>query len=96
MTKTVIPTRTQFDINESYVAENMEDTVTRILSNKEPITVLTEPIFTRRMDGVNPWFNIRTDRFDMAVEDMDKATRMELAKRDAFHNKPKEEPPTAA
>lgn len=75
------PSKTTIEINNSYVGESIEDKVTRILSNKEPITDGAPIIYTERKDGVQPAYNIRTDRFEIAVNAMDIVSRNHLAKR---------------
>ena len=47
----------------------------RILQNKEPITDTAPIIYTAKEDGVLPAYNIRTDRFDIAMDVYDKMTR---------------------
>lgn len=66
---------------KSYVGETIEAKVRRIVNNKEPIKDGAPLIYTDRKDGVLPGYNIRTDRFDVAVEAMDKVTKSKLAKR---------------
>lgn len=68
--------------NDSYVGETIEQKVRRIVNNKEPITDGAPVIYTERKDGVQPSYNIRTDRFEVAVEAMDKVTRSHQAKRE--------------
>lgn len=67
---------------ESYVAETLEQKVHRIINNKEPIKDGAPVIFTDRKDGVQPSYNIRTDRFEVAVEAMDKVSRSKIARRE--------------
>lgn len=67
----------------SYKGETIEGKVQRIMSNKEPIRDGAPLIYTDRSEGVLPAYDIRTDRFDVAVEAMDKVTRSKLAKREA-------------
>lgn len=67
---------------KSYVAESIEHKVRRIVNNKEPIKDGAPLIYTERKDGVQPSYNIRTDRWDVAVEAMDKVTRAHQAKRE--------------
>lgn len=66
----------------SYDAESIEQKVRRILNNKEPIKDGAPLIYTERKDGVNPAHNIRTDRFEVAVDAMDKVTRSKIAQRE--------------
>lgn len=72
--------------NDSYQAMTIEQKMKSILTTKEPIDASAPIIFTERKDGVNVMHDIRSDRFDMAIEAMDKlakqkiATRLELIK----------------
>ena len=50
------------------------------MENKEPIDDGAPVIYTARKDGVDPAYNIRTDRFELAAEMMDKVNRDRLAK----------------
>jgi len=67
---------------KSYEAETLEEKVRRILTNKEPIKDGAAIIYTDRKDGVRPSYNIRSDRFDIAIDAMDKVTRSKIAKRE--------------
>ena len=77
------PTKTTIDSNDSYEAESIEEKVRRIPSNQEPITDGAPLIYTTRKDGVQPQYDVRTDRFELAVEMMDKVATDKLAKREA-------------
>lgn len=61
--------------------EALEDKVKRILQNDEPISDGAPEIFTERKEGVKPEYNPRTDRWDVALEAMDKVQGMKAAKR---------------
>lgn len=63
--------------------ETIENKVARITQNKEPITDGAPIIFTEKKDGVLPAYNIRTDRFDIALEAMDKIGRSKAKKENA-------------
>ena len=68
----------------------------RVLTSGEPIEDTAPEIFTERKDGVLPQTDIRTDRFDIALEAMDKVNRSNIAKRDAMvktQEEAKKEPP---
>jgi len=67
----------------SYTGESIEKKVERILGNKEPIKDGAPIIYTERKDGVLPSYNIKTDRWEVAVDAMDKVTKSHLAKREA-------------
>lgn len=62
--------------------EPIEHKIERIVSNQEPITDGAPEIFTERKDGVQSAYNIRTDRWEIATEAMDKVSGSIQAKRD--------------
>jgi hypothetical protein len=78
--------------------EPIEWKIERAVSNKEPITDGAPEIFTERKDGVVAAYNIRTDRWEIATEAMDKVSGSIQAKRDAKGavSKSKEESKTEA
>jgi len=73
---------TSLNVNISLEGETLETKIERITTNKEPIKDGAPLIYTERKDGVQPGYNIRTDRFEIAVDAMDKVTKSNLAKRD--------------
>lgn len=79
--KTIIPTG--LFINKSVEGETIEEKVERIVNNKEPITDGAPPIYTERKDGVVAGYDIRTDRFEVALSGMDKVSKSTAAKRQA-------------
>ena len=70
--------------------ECIEEKVARIMDNGEPITDNAPIIYTERKDGVNEAYDIRTDRFDLALEATTKIEQSLRAKREEYH-KQKEE-----
>lgn len=66
-----------------YKGETIEQKVNRITNNKEPIKDGAAMIYTARKDGVMPAYNIRTDRFEIAVDAMDKVNQSKVAQREA-------------
>ena len=68
---------------EIYEGESIETKCARILQNKEPITDTAPIIYTAKEDGVLPAYNIRTDRFDIAIDAYDKITRSSAKKEQA-------------
>lgn len=62
--------------------EPIELKIERIVSNKEPITDGAPSIYTERKDGVIAAYNIRTDRWEVASEAMDKVAGSIQAQRD--------------
>ena len=71
---------------EIYEGESIETKCARILQNKEHITDTAPIIYTAKEDGVLPAYNIRTDRFDIAIDAYDKITRASAKKEAAWIN----------
>lgn len=65
---------------ECFEAESIETKVRRILDENEPITDGAPIIYTPMEDGVKPEYNIRTDRWQIAIEAMDKVSAYEASK----------------
>lgn len=82
MYTTTKPTKTSIKVNQSYKGETIEQKINRIVNNKEPIKDGAPLIYTERKHGVMPEYNIRTDRFDIAIDGMDTVTKTHLAKRE--------------
>lgn len=74
--------KTSISRNEGYVGETIEQKINRIVNNKEPIKDGAPLVYTDRKDGVKPEYDIRTDRFEIAVEKMDYVARSHAAKRE--------------
>ena len=71
--KTIIPGYTgRMKSVECFEGEQIEEKVRRIINNNEPITDGAPIIFTEKKDGVRPEHNIRTDRWDIALDAMNK------------------------
>lgn len=75
-------TKSSITRNEGLEGETIEMKIERVVNNKEPITDGAPLIYTERKDGVLPGYDIRTDRFEVAIEAMDKVTKSNLAKRE--------------
>lgn len=82
MYKKTKPTKTTLIVNQSLEGETLEQKIRRIVNNKEPIHDGAPLIYTERKNGVEPQYDIRTDRFEIAVEAMDKVSGTHTAKRD--------------
>ncbi|AXH75322.1 MAG: hypothetical protein [Microviridae sp.] len=74
---------TTLAVNTSYEGETIEQKINRIVNNKEPIKDGAPITYTERKDGVQPQYNIRTDRFEIAVDAMDAVQKSHQAKREA-------------
>lgn len=81
MIKYRIDTFTSFNVNNSVEGESIEDKIERVLNNNEPIADGAPIIYTDRRDGVLPAYDIRTDRFEIAIDAMNKVSASQLAKR---------------
>lgn len=90
--------RTSIRKNESYEAEGLEVILRRIQETKEPIKDTKPIIYTDKKDGVLPGYNIRTDRFEImreAVEKMAKADASKIGKAKEKVETEKEKEPEA-
>lgn len=74
--------KTMLRVNNSYEAVTLEQKIEKIMNAKEPIDETAPIIYTERKHGVQPEYNIRTDRFEIALEAMDKVSRSYQAKRE--------------
>ncbi len=67
---------------EKVEGETIEQKMERVVENKEPIEDGAPEIFTERKDGVMSAYNIRTDRWEIACEAMDKVAGSIQARRE--------------
>ena len=84
------PQSTSLTRNESYYGETIEQKIHRIINNKEPLTDGAPLIYTDRKDGVLPEYDPRTDRFEIAIDAMDKVTASKQAAREQRHREKEE------
>lgn len=82
MFKKVKANKTCMKRNTSYKGERIEEKIGRIINNKEPIKDGAPLIYTERKDGVKAEFDIRTDRWAIAIEGMDKVDKSHKATRE--------------
>lgn len=59
--------------------ENILTKVRRILDENEPLTDGAPLIYTPKKDGVRPEFDIRTDKWQTAIDAMDKVNAYKLS-----------------
>lgn len=90
MYKKTAQTKTSIKVNESYIGETIEQKMRRITQNKEPIQDGSPLIFTERKDGVRPEYDIRTDKWETAIEAMAHVDKSEKAKREERHKSPEQ------
>lgn len=67
--------------NQKLEGEMIETKIERVVHSGEPIKDGAPLIYTERKDGVQPATNIRTDRFEVAIEAMDKVAKSYTARR---------------
>lgn len=65
---------------ETYEGETIEEKMRRILLSGEPITDGAPVIYTEKKDGVKPEYDIRTDKWDVALGALDLLDKTEQAK----------------
>lgn len=92
MYKKVKQTSTSLKVRNVTEGETIEEKMRRVVNNNEPITDGAPLVYTDRKDGVLPQYDIRTDRWDVAIDAMDKVTKTETAKREARMKVVKDEP----
>lgn len=77
--------KSQFsDTNNLFEGESIEREIERLTTEKTPIESVSPQIFTEAKDGVLPEYDIRTDRFDVALEAMDSVAASYRAKRENY------------
>lgn len=82
---------TLLKVNNSLEGETIEMRVEKIISNKEPISDSAEIIYTDRKDGVLPDYDIRSDKWDYAIDAMDKVNKARISKREEYYKKREDE-----
>lgn len=82
--------KTKLKVNQSFTGETIETKIERIMNNNEPIKDGAPLIYTDRDDGVQPAYDIRTDRWDVAIDGMNAVSKAQLAKRDELAKARKE------
>lgn len=60
--------------------ESIEEMIRRCTENNEPIDATAPMIYTEEADGVQPQYDIRTDRWDLALDAIDKYHKSQAAK----------------
>lgn len=82
MYKTPLYHATELQSEERPEGETIEQKIERIVNSGEPITDGAPLIYTERKDGIKPEYDIRTDRWEIATEAMDKVQADMAAKRE--------------
>lgn len=71
---------TSIERNPYEIGESIENKIRRAVNNNEPIKDTAPIIYTEQKDGVLPQFDIRTDRFELALDATNKYDKSERAK----------------
>lgn len=74
------PMKVESDI---YNADYLEKKIEKLVSNKEPIGKDVPLRYTERKDGIIKDYDVRTDRFEVARDAMEKVHKTNIAKRDS-------------
>lgn len=80
--KTPINKTTKLAHNNATQGESIEQKIERIINNKEPIKDGAPLIYTERKEGIKPSYNIRTDRWEIALDATDKIQKSYQARRE--------------
>lgn len=67
--------------NLAVEGERIEEKIKRITQNNEPISDGAPLIYTERSEGTAAAYNIKTDRWDIALDAMDAVSKTMRAKR---------------
>lgn len=71
--------RTTINVNKTTEGEHLERMIERAITGGEKLEMKVAPIYTERKDGINPAYNPRTDRFEIAIEASDKIFKSKAA-----------------
>lgn len=73
-------------ITELYEGEEIHEKVNRLMSTEQPIETEAgfQKIYTLRKEGVVDEYNVRSDKWEQALEVMDKANREKIVKSNAY------------
>jgi len=71
-----------FDINTAIEGETIEQKIDRIVNNNEPIKDGAPLIYTERKEGIRPSTNIRTDRWEIAIDGTTAIEKSYMARRE--------------
>ena len=64
---------TRLEINKQTEGQRLEDKIARMINNGEPLkTMGTQLIYQERKDGVNPAYDMRAEKMDLALDAMNK------------------------
>jgi len=73
---------TSIKANSVTEGESIEQKMDRVINNNEPISDGAPIIYSERKEGVIPDYDIRTDRWDIAIDAMTTIAKSKIAKRE--------------
>lgn len=74
--------KTSLNVCNVVEGEPLEHKIERKMANKEPIENAAPLLYYERQEGIKASTNIRTDRFEIAIEGMDKVAKSYKARRE--------------
>ena len=80
MKRTILSVKPTTGYIPIYDGESIETKIERVVQNKEPIEDGAEIIYTEKKLGVQPQYDIRTDKWEVAQEAMNLAHANRIAK----------------
>ena len=95
MTRTYLKKSGNLQVNDCVEGERIETMIERITELNEPIKDGAPLIYTDRKEGVLPEYDIRTDRWEVAIDGMDIVTKTNLAIRENYIQELDGEPESA-
>ena len=85
--------KTKIRVNNSVEGELFEHYIKKIKTSKEPIRDVSPIIYDERKNSINPDCDIRTDKWDFALEAMSKKTDLVLNLRSELKKPPTNQTP---
>lgn len=83
-----------FNVNTATQGEHLETKIERMISNKEKMKDGAPLLYTERSKGVIASTNIRTDRFEVAIDASEKIAKSYKARREEKAKMPKKDSET--
>lgn len=80
--------KTVLEVCDCYEGKTLEQQIQRVMERKEQPEARDQMIYTERKDGVLPQHDIRTDRWDVALDATNKVAKSYRARREDRHNPP--------
>lgn len=72
--------------NNQFRGESLEEKIRKVTETKQPIEAISPMIYTERKDGIQPAYDIRTDKWEIAQQAMTTVTEAHREKRKERQN----------